>query len=105
MRKALVAFLCVGAVVVTGVVGCASVNQQIREERARGTIESGGYTWYIEDDSQGGNTIKTFGLPSKSVSTTVSSMLCKKYDRIAQYVSQTPMDFMTVTRVTFNCVR
>ena len=87
------------------VAGCAGINQQIAETRQRGTIESGGYTWQIPADSEGGNTVQAQGLPSRQVATTVSSTLCKRHGRVAQFVSQRGV-FITGTQIfDFNCVR
>lgn len=90
---------------VAGIVGCAGINQQVQEEKARGYFESGGYTWGITADSEGGNIVKTVGAAPVQAATTVSNMLCKKYGRIAQYVSQTPLSIVLVKEFTFNCVR
>lgn len=101
-----VAVMCASAVAVAiCVAGCAGMNRQIAETKARGTIESGGYTWTIPTDSEGGNTIKTYGLPSRQAATDVSSKLCKKYGRVAQYVDQHPILLTGAMIFDFNCVR
>lgn len=85
--------------------GCfEGVKRQRDEMEARGTIETGGYTWKIPAESAGGNTIETRGLPSKQAATEASDKLCKKHDRVAQFVKQ--RSFLTGSVVfDFNCVK
>jgi uncharacterized protein YceK len=86
--------------------GCSAIKQQAAETKARGTFESGGYTWEIPADTAGGNTIRTHGLPSKQIATTASDTLCNKYDRVAQYVDNKGTSLLLGFVVFhFNCVR
>jgi len=84
--------------------GCAGMKQRQAEIDARGTISEGGYTWDIHEDYEGGNTILAQGLPSKSIAIKVSTKLCKKYGRIAQFQKgeASLFGFMTYD---FNCIR
>lgn len=86
--------------------GCAAIKQQAADTKARGTFESGGYTWEIPADTAGGNTIRTRGLPSKQIATTASDTLCNKYDRVAQYIDNKGSSLVLGLAVfNFNCVR
>ncbi len=98
--------------ILTYVTGCSSLNNAIKqverqnaEIKARGTIEAGGYTWEIRADSEGGNTIQTRGSPSKQNAIDAATKLCKKYGRIAQYISQERPSITTTIYFNFNCVR
>jgi uncharacterized protein YceK len=85
--------------------GCAGIQQQIAAKKARGTIEAGGYTWEIPDESEGGNTVSTHGLPPKQAATEASSILCKKYGRVAQFVKKDGILLTGLQIFSFNCVR
>ena len=85
--------------------GCSGVKRRAAETQARGTIETGGYTWKISADSEGGNTIRAHGLPGRQAATDASSQLCKKYDRIAQVVRRKPILLIGAVKFDFNCVR
>jgi len=85
--------------------GCAGVNRQVKETLARGTIEAGGYTWQIPAESVGGNSIETHGLPSKQAATEASDILCKKNDRVAQFVEQKSKLILGIQQFRFNCVK
>lgn len=100
------AVTCASAIAVAiFVIGCAGMNREIEETKARGTIESGGYTWEIPAESEGGNTIRTHGLPSKQAATDASNILCKKHGRIAQFVDQEGILLLGLMIFNFNCVR
>jgi hypothetical protein len=86
--------------------GCSAIKQQAADTKARGTFESGGYTWAIPADSAGGNTIRTHGLPSRQIATTASDTLCNKYGRVAQYIDKKGSSLVLGLAVfNFNCVR
>ncbi len=86
--------------------GCASIKQRAADTKARGTFESGGYTWEIPADSAGGNSIRTHGLPSRQIATTASDTLCNKYGRVAQYVDNKGTSLLLGFAVlNFNCVK
>ena len=104
MRKKNVAILSAIAIT-TCIGGCAGMQRQIAEMKARGTIEGGGYTWQIPAESEGGNTIQTRGLPSRQAATEASTKLCKKYGRVAQYDSQKSILITGTMIFNFNCVR
>lgn len=84
---------------------CAGVQQQAAETKARGTIESGGYTWSIPLDTEGAVQVRTTGLPTRQAATEVGSRLCKKYGRVAQFVRQTGSVVLGVQQFEFNCVK
>lgn len=86
------------------IAGCG-VKRHVDEMHARGTIEAGGYTWQIPVDSEGGNQVQTHGFPSVQAATDASTILCKKYGRVAQYVSQRGLAVTALQIFTFNCVR
>jgi hypothetical protein len=84
---------------------CAGVQQQAAQTKARGTIESGGYTWTIPMDTEGAVQVQTTGLPTRQAATEVGSRLCKKYGRVAQFVRQTGILMLGVQQFEFNCVK
>lgn len=84
---------------------CAGIKQQVEETKARGTIESGGYTWAIPMESEGAVAVRTNGLPTRSAATVVGSMLCKKHGRVAQFVRQSGSLILGFQQFEFNCVR
>ncbi|MBZ0093398.1 MAG: hypothetical protein K8F27_14400 [Sulfuricellaceae bacterium] len=103
--KAQVLLISFGVIMVLQLSGCAEAQRQIEQEKALGTIESDGYTWHIQDDSEGGNTIYAVGDPNKAQATKVASMLCKKYGRIAQFVRKKPLSLVMTSDFDFNCVK
>ncbi len=68
-------------------------------------METGGYTWNILAESEGGNTISTNGLPSRQHATDASAILCKKNGRIPQFVKQTGVILLGIQQFEFNCVK
>lgn len=85
--------------------GCAGLKKRAAETEARGTIENGGYTWKIQADSAGGNSIYTHGLPDRQAATNVSNQLCKKHGRVAQFVKQDGSILTGIRVFDFNCVK
>jgi len=102
MRRA--SMVAVALVCGTFTTGCA-VQQQAEETKARGTIETGGYTWSILADGEGGNVISTYGLPGRQPATDAANILCKKYERIAQFTKQKGMLLLGIQQFEFNCVK
>ena len=84
---------------------CAGIQKQVAETKARGTIESGGYTWEIPMDTEGAVQVRTNGLPTRQAATEVGSQLCKKYGRVAQFANQTGSLILAFQQFEFNCVR
>ena len=84
---------------------CGAMQKQVEETKARGTIETGGYTWNILADAEGGNTISTNGLPGRQPAVDASAILCKKYGRIPQYTKQTGVLLLGIQQFEFNCVK
>jgi len=85
--------------------GCAGIDQQIAETKARGTIQEGGYTWTVPMDTEGAVSVRTNGLPPRQTATVVASRLCKKYGRVAQFSRQTGVLMLGIQEFEFNCVR
>lgn len=106
MGKKNIAMLRVSTIAaVISISGCAGLNRQVAEMEARGTIEAGGYTWRIPTEYEGGNSVRTQGLPSRQAATEASNKLCKKHGRIAQYVTQRNILMTGSVTFDFNCVR
>lgn len=93
------------AVVVLQLAACAGIEQQAAETKARGTIESGGYTWEVPMDTEGAVMVRTRGLPTRQAATEVASTLCKKYGRVAQFVRQRGSLVLGIQEFEFNCAR
>ena len=89
---------------VLGLVGCANIQQQAAETRARGKIDAGGYAWSIHLDSEGGNSVTTHGLPNRQAATDASNVLCRKYGRTAQFIRHSGSLILGVQSFDFNCV-
>ena len=85
--------------------GCAGIEQRAKESAARGTIETGGYSWRILADSEGGNMISANGLPGIQPATDAAMSLCKKYKRIAQFSKRSGSLLLGVQQFQFNCVK
>jgi hypothetical protein len=90
---------------VAALTGCGAMQKQVEETKARGTVETGGYTWNILAESEGGNTISTNGLPSRQHATDASAILCKKNGRIPQFGKQTGFILLGIQQFEFNCVK
>lgn len=69
------------------------------------TIESGGYTWTIQLESEGGNRIQANGAPNRQQATDAANTLCKKHGRVAQFAKHDPMPLLGFQNYTFNCVK
>ena len=85
--------------------GCAGANRQVKEMNDRGTIDAGGYTWKIPAESVGGNAVRANGVPSVQAATEASNLLCKKNDRVAQFVEQKSVMILGFQEFRFNCVK
>jgi len=105
MQKKVAVKYAIVIMLTTCVTSCAGIKRQLAEMEARGTIEGGGYTWKIPAESEGGNSIQTHGFPGKQAATDASTKLCKKYGRIAQYVSHRAILITGTSIFEFNCVR
>ena len=97
--------LALGAIPLAILSACGALEKQMEETKARGTIETGGYTWNIIADSEGGNTISTNGLPGRQPAVDASAILCKKYARIPQFTKQTGVLLFGIQQFEFNCVK
>jgi hypothetical protein len=84
---------------------CAGIQQQVAETKARGTIESGGYTWAIPMYTEGAVQVRTNGLPTRQAATVVGAKLCKKQGRVAQFAGQTGSLILGFQQFEFNCVK
>ena len=102
IRQIAVSACFLGAAALTG---CGAMQKQAEETKARGTVETGGYTWNILAESEGGNTISTNGLPSRQNATDAAAILCKKNARIPQFSKQTGVLLLGIQQFEFNCVK
>jgi hypothetical protein len=96
--KAAILLFSVGALT-----ACAGIKQQIEATKARGTIDAGGYTWEIPQESEGGVTVRANGLPPRQAATDAASIVCKKYGRVAQFVKQDGSLILGFQQFEFNC--
>ncbi|MBK9134146.1 MAG: hypothetical protein IPM15_07310 [Betaproteobacteria bacterium] len=104
-------------VIAGGVVGCQTTSPSSgtgaqgtttaasSDEAKLPTFEHGGYTWRVHQDTEGGNNVRTSGVPSRQVAAEAAGILCKKYGRIAQYQSHRTLLFGASVGFQHNCVK